>query len=592
MMSSPVAKAIAVSLVLIVILALFGWMAISDPSGERVTGDSILPTFESDQHLFDFLSGNGKDGLFTPGTAMEGSDGDNQHSGTNIQVEGMDEMDVVKTDGTYIYRANSMGVHVFEAFPHENLTEVTMIKTCSLMESKVENRSIDPQGLFLLEDRLVVVSSLSSIWNATLHADGIGFCQQRGMGLVSVIDVRDRSEPVLLGSWGISGYPITARSHDGHIYLLSQDWLWPDGYLPVILEDDQETTVNGSEVRYDPHSGPTNSYLNLLALDVNSEESSSLSIMMGSFSTIYMSKGSLYLTSLHHGGAIPSSDTGTTSTEMQTIIFRLAIDGLDIEPVDRDQVPGWLLNQFSMDEYEGHLRVVTSTGWSEPENCVIVLDENLNITGSLVGLAPSETVHAARFYGDVLYLVTFERVDPLFVIDMTDPTNPIGLGMLEVPGFSSYLHRLEGNYVMGIGMENSSVKIALYDVTDPRDPVESSRYVVEGYSYSEVNWNHRAILVDHDKDLIVFPVERYDWSSGTRSLVNMVFSYSMTGELSLMEELDLDGSGYWLRSIIIEDVLYSCSTTTIAAHTLPDLLGANILVYQYPSGGWERDGDP
>jgi inhibitor of cysteine peptidase len=188
-----------------------------------------------------------------------------------------------------------------------------------------------------------------------------------------------------------------------------------------------------------------------------------------------------------------------------------------------------------------------------------------------------------------LYLVTFERIDPLFVIDMGDPSNPVALGELEVPGFSAYLHRISDDCVIGIGMENSSVKIAMYDVSDPYSPIEVSRYLVEGeYSYTEAMWDHHAVLIDVQKGLLVISLGYLNSSSEMWIHGNAVFDIS-DSEVTLRCIIDVGDWSWNLRSVYIDDMLYSISTTTIKVIDISELSEVNLLVYQAQSGYWRAD---
>jgi uncharacterized secreted protein with C-terminal beta-propeller domain len=230
----------------------------------------------------------------------------------------------------------------------------------------------------------------------------------------------------------------------------------------------------------------------------------------------------------------------TAQVRNATVVYKLAVDGGTVTYQCEGEVPGQVLNQFSMDEHEGFFRIATTSegfvlsGPSEPRNNVYVLDENLLVVGRLVGLAPGERIYAARFMGDRCYLVTFRRVDPLFTIDLKDPENPKVLGELKIPGYSDYLHPYDDRYLIGIGKEvveepaanpitrilpeiapapptrEAGVKIALFDVQDPTKPRETAKYVIEGQSVDSIALrDHKAMLFSKAKNLLAIPVTDY-----------------------------------------------------------------------------------
>lgn len=174
-------------------------------------------------------------------------------------------------------------------------------------------------------------------------------------------------------------------------------------------------------------------------------------------------------------------------------------------------VPGRVLNQFSLDEYSGHLRLATTTdaiGFFSASlgsvNDIYVLDENLKQVGSILGLGLSERIYSARFVGDKGYLVTFKQIDPFYVLDLANPSDPKMAGELKIPGFSSYLHQLDSNLILGIGRDGGNVKASLFDVTDPNAPVEKSTYLLNE-SWSDIQNTHHAFLQDAKHGIFFVP---------------------------------------------------------------------------------------
>lgn len=248
----------------------------------------------------------------------------------------------------------------------------------------------------------------------------------------------------------------------------------------------------------------------------------------------------------------------------QSLVTRVTLPHLTV--VASAEVPGHLLNQFSMDEYDGYLRLASTIGdrWGmvEQENDVYVLDMDLDVVGSIEGLGLTEQIYAARFVGPRGYLVTFRQIDPFYVLDLADPRDPEMVGELKIPGFSSYLEPLSDDLVLGVGREGSQVKVSLFDVSDPSSPTEEDTYFLsEGWT--EVNNNHRAFLRDPDHDLFFIPGGQGGY----------IFSWDDTS-ITLQKAV----SGYGVRrAIYIDEVMYIIGDSTITALSLPDLTEVNEL---------------
>jgi len=228
-------------------------------------------------------------------------------------------------------------------------------------------------------------------------------------------------------------------------------------------------------------------------------------------------------------------------------------------------------------------------------NSVFVLDPNLNIIGELNDIAPTERIYSTRFVDDTLYMVTFRQVDPLFVIDLSDPTHPRIAGELEMPGFSNYLHPVDATHVLGIGSESNNVKVSLYDVSDPTAPVEQSKFVLDfSYSGSDAQYDHKAVLFDLEKELLVIPLYGYGVDSqDSNGSVWMTASYisgALCLRVSLSDGISFRGiiehtsnSGYYtesvFRSLYIGEYLYTISYSTVKASLLTDLSEVSSLIY-------------
>ncbi|MEM5807208.1 MAG: beta-propeller domain-containing protein, partial [Candidatus Aenigmatarchaeota archaeon] len=264
----------------------------------------------------------------------------------------------------------------------------------------------------------------------------------------------------------------------------------------------------------------------------------------------------------------------------KTIINKFSLNGLNIELKAKAEVPGHILNQFSMDEYNGKFRIATTSGFTEEENNVYVFDKNMNIISKLEGIATSERIYSSRFIGDKLYLVTFKQIDPFFVIDLSD--QPKVLGYLKIPGVSDYIHPYDETHLIGFGREVDEqgrvkgLKISLFDVSDFAFPKELYSYKFgEAGSYSEANYEHKAFLFSKEKNLLVIPAtisdetRFYPWQGA------VVFNVSLENGISLKGKIDHGKQQFWSnqikRSLYIDDVLYTVSDYMIKANSLNDL---------------------
>ncbi|MBU0530771.1 MAG: beta-propeller domain-containing protein, partial [Nanoarchaeota archaeon] len=297
----------------------------------------------------------------------------------------------------------------------------------------------------------------------------------------------------------------------------------------------------------------------------------------------------------------------------------------EIEYKAQGSVYGYLLNQFSMDESGDYFRAATTTGgnwWgsgqTEQVNNMYVLDSNLNTVGKLEDLAPGERIYSVRFIGDRGYMVTFKKIDPLFVIDLSQPTNPTVLGKLKIPGYSDYLHPYDENHIIGIGKDTvegesetrdfawyQGIKIALFDVSDVENPIEEHKIIIgDRGTDSYALQDHRAFLFSKEKNLLVIPIllaeiedknKVEDWSYG-----DYVYQGAYVYDLTAEDGFDLRGrithydsdepfmkSGYYFsgdysiqRSLYIVDTLYTISSNKLQANFLDSLDEIKEIIFQ------------
>lgn len=573
----------AITIVLVLIIASLA-MIISPSEEELPQGD--LPTFLSEGQMRSYLAERQMgQGYYNNSSLTDEASGGNYHSKTNVQVSGVDELDTVKTDGEFIYVSSYGGVSVVKAYPTNVMSNVTILELDQIIGKHDTAGSV--LGLFLHDDVLVVLASEYGQWSSPyLEADIYAFSGEM-LITCALVDVTDPYHPAIMARYSISGNFAGSRMIEDTLYLLGEESIWWMGgiSMPITGINGDMKEVAATSIRFDPEAEDANAFLNIMALDLNTGQHNFTSIITGYSAVMYASPDNIYLAYVSYGGR--SDDVTMFWDKPITTLFRLKLDGLEVTPQATGQVEGLPLNQFSMDEQDGVLRMAISTSWSNGESQVYTFDQDLKVIGSLVGLAPGESIQSVRFMGPTLYLVTFLVTDPLFVIDLSDPFHPRVLGELVVPGFSAYLHPCGNGMLVGIGFDNWTMKVSLFDVNDPTSPLEVDTILAPTNSWSEAMWDHRAVLFEERYDLIFVPVTTWnEFDYGVTQQV-LVIQVGPTG-LVLMADLTVGNDYGSVRCVVIEDVLYTVTASNVTAWGLVsyDELGTvNIGSFDFPGPG-------
>jgi len=512
---------------------------------------------------------------------MEGLD----YSKTNIQVEGVDEADIVKTDGEYIYVISGQKVIIVKAYPAEEAAVLSSITVNGTLKQ-----------LFINADRLVVFYESGSYNEAKT--------------CISIYGISDRAKPTNRSEIAVDGRYFSSRMIGNYVYVVirkAASLVDDEVALPKIYSEDKCRIIPATDIYYSNIADSGYIFTTIVTVNVMEEgqEPNDETILSGWTTCIYVSLENIYL-------AICDYD--------RTVLHRIHIENGEISTVADGEVTGYALNQFSMDEHEGYFRIATTSQMtSSPEkspilhlqNNVYILNMDLNIVGKLESIAPGEKIHSARFMGDTFYLVTFRKTDPLFVINLSDPYNPRILGELEITGYSDYLHVYDENHVIGVGKETvgaeegdfswyQGVKISLFDVTDVTAPVELAKYEIgDRGTDSPVLNEHKAFLFDKEKNLLIIPVSvaEIDESQYPNGVPPYAYgqvvwqgAYVFTISLELEEKIMLRGtithiengnvhnaSNYVTRALFIGEVLYTISDSKIKMNSLLDLAEINEL---------------
>ena len=535
-------------------------------------------------------------------------------SETNVQVLGIDEPDIVKTNGNQIYFSKQQtyysrepvminrekmmpapdsqaGTKVIKAFPPADLDILA---------------SIDKQGDMLLYDDILVVLTYDTIYG---------------------YDISEPSNPN--EEWKIkyedNNYLVSARAYGGKIYLVTQQNINRNNPCPIrpIASNGKTLEIACANIYHPINPVPVDvAYTAIVINPETGDVSKSISFVGASGSSvIYMSTNSLYVTYSYQGdfteffynflvqesGLFPSwvsekvrklmdYDISAQSklSELQVIMeehqsqlsnddrlklenelsnrmedyfdaHKRELEKTGVAQIDLDSfeikatgvVPGRPLNQFSIDQYNNHLRIATTIGnrfWmfggsGESANDVYVLDDKLKITGSVIDMGLTERIYSARFIADMGYIVTFRQTDPFYVLDLSNPNKPELKGELKIPGYSSYLHPIAKDKILGIGKEDNQVKISLFDVSDPTKPKEALKYTLDEY-WSDILNTHHAFLADSKHEIFFLPGSRGGY----------IFSYA--GDKLQLEKAVSDIRAR--RALYIDDYLYIIGDDEIA----------------------------
>ena len=558
------------------------------------------------------------------------------YSETNIQVEGVDEPDIVKTDGTYLYVIANQTIFIIRAYPAE---EAIVLSKISIEDD------VYLSNIFINHDTLIVFGASyrypnNNIWpvkeekedNNTEIIDYEPSYYLWGVTstIIKIYDISDKDNPDIVKDIEIDGSYFDARMIDNYIYVIATEYSYE-----IYQEFDEgnatlnipEVTINNDtkKIPYDqiyyvdiPQRMDTMTHIIAINLDDNYVKQESY--LLGGSHNIYVSQKNIFLAYTKYDYYIkprPLIGISSNNNEESTIVYKISINYGDIFYEGQGEVPGRILNQFSMDEYDGFFRTATTIGysWGENEpssNNVYILDENLELVSKIEDIATGEQIYSARFMGEKAYLVTFKNTDPFFTLDLSDPYNPKILGSLKIPGYSNYLHPFDENHIIGIGkdtVESNSpdfawyqgLKIALFNVSDFENPKELDKVIIgDRGTDSPALYNHKAFLFDLERELLVIPVslyeisneikDKYDEEEGSKYgefTYQGAYVYQLNldgfdykGRITHMDDSDMkqkdwywwwSSSSYIYRSLYIDDILYTISDKMIKMNNLDDL---------------------
>jgi uncharacterized secreted protein with C-terminal beta-propeller domain len=516
------------------------------------------------------------------------------HSDTNVQVQGVDEGDIVKTDGRYVFKMNAASVTVIDAASPGSLSVAAQIDLAP------GDPTIQAKEIYLDGSRLVV--TLGSYQKVQIH----------------VYDISDLSAIRRLRFAELDGSYVSSRKIGPAFYLVAESHRFYEGKDPILPTYKDSASSGGAALSvgpdrifyYDRCVSPGYLIVAGFSLD-RPDDPLRVDAYLGSAMDIYSSTDHLYVAA--NAAASRSLTDGVPRTG--TMIFKFALNDGVATFLNANGVAGYVGDQYWMDEYEGYFRVVTigdsfGFNWARTSGQnAYVLDAEMNLVGKVENMAPGESLHSVRFMGPRGYLVTFKKIDPLFVLDLSVPSAPSILGQLKIPGFSDYLHPFDANHLIGVGKDTfdmgnfawyQGLKISVFDVTDPLAPFEESKILIgDRGTESYVLIDPKAFLFYKARGILALPVNLYEIPGKTPETPPQtygtlvwqgayVYRFGETPDLSHAGRITHLAAGedlgrydrYVTRILTIGDAIYTISDTKVKANAMTDLAELGSLTYR------------
>ena len=512
----------------------------------------------------------------------------NDYSKTNIQVENVDEADIVKTNGNYIFYVVNNKLYIVDIKVAVNMKKVAEIDFSS--------QKFKPTELFINNNKLLLIGNETGYSYPTggIVKETSNAIYKRGIykerAVVVVYDISNIEKPNEVRRVEIEGKYVSSRMIGNNVYFVANKTIYGRDIVNYPIEDLDENlvkpsyidTINSSTEKlidfnriYYFDNINTINYLTLGGFSLDNNQEADVKTFLGAGEDIYCSEQNMYVAKAKNVYDAYSH----MSYGEDTKILKFNLNSGKINFKAEANVEGGINNQFSMDEHNGYFRIATTIGKTynmdeSTSNSLYVLDENLKEVGRLDGLAKAEKIYSVRYVGDRAYVVTFKEIDPLFVIDLSNPRAPKVLGELKIPGYSTYLHPYDDNHIIGFGYDtkpnawdtgvvNDGLKMSMFDITDLSNPKEMFTVKIgDNRTSSQLTNNHKALLFSKEKNLIAFPVTSYE--NGKRQYKAQVYNIDLNKGFTLRGEIEHKGeditSGaytYRYNYYNIDRILYS-----------------------------------
>ncbi len=513
------------------------------------------------------------------------------YSATNTQEKNVDEGDIIKTDGTYIYKVitgfdNDTGYTTYRLTitktENGNLSTVTSFDLEDIIKKKDSDDRIQFHEFYLYNDKLIMMYSKSNYTAEPVKNDS----------LIVIYDLKNKSKPEKIKTLTQSGWYESSRISNGYLYTISN-------FSDTSLADKKEyekyiPSINGKTIAchniYYPKDVVMQTTYVVTSLNLkNPEDFTDTKAIPTAGGSSYVSDSSIYFYATIY--------SDITKTE----IMKLGYDNGKLTVGNSAVVTGYLYDSFALSEYNGHLRIVATIPANnisllrsdidiatentadnpivEDVNALYILDEKMELTGKLTGLAPGEQIYSARFMGDIGYFVTYRNTDPLFSVDLSDPAEPKILSALKIPGFSNYLHFYSKDTLLGIGQETDpntqeflGLKLSMFDISNPSDVKEKDKYIIENSDFSYALYNHKAIMIDPEKNIFGFLYYGSKTKDYQYSYYYATYTYdAKEGFIQTASYEVNDGSEYEsdaVRGLYIGDYFYLATNKSISSYKI------------------------
>jgi len=448
------------------------------------------------------------------------------YSTTNLQMAGVDESDIIKTNGTHIFVVKD-GVVQIVKLDNGQMTQVGTISP------KLESFSDSVLEMYVDGDKLILITqevkdSLEGMDAGSMTGGLLPLTGDTAEVCVDMVYNFDASYNTVLYTYDISnpanakqigkveqdGFYKTSRKIDNMVYLFTQDNITVDkGVLPESEDElaDLLPKVNGESIAYDCIYLPEYGYQGLVVSSISMDKPDEVvdnTLIMNDYVEIYVSSNAMYLYNAQYLGENPL-----------TQIAKFDLKNGYISAVAAATVPGTVQDTFAVNEYNDNLRILTShwdVSISDRTNQLYILDSKLKATGKIENIAEGETIYAARYFGDLAYFITYRNIDPLFAADLSDINNPKILGELKITGYSEYLHMWGEDKLLGIGYEidekdgsREGIKLVMFDISNPAELSIIDTVVIKAADYSPALFNYKAVLADTFTNMIGFVTADY-----------------------------------------------------------------------------------
>lgn len=556
----------------------------------------IKEKYASNQNL-QFNEAITEDLTMEDATTDETKSTDSTRSETNTQVENVDEADIVKVDDRYIYYVSERKIVIIDAQSPDNSEKIA--------EINYKETNFNPIEIYVKDKKLIVIGDKNDnmcktegiVTEDVAISDTAIVSDFKHKSGIIIYDISNIKEPREVRRVMVEGNYISSRMIENNVYFVANKYIYSSNILRNKLEDldedeykpvYQDTVVSQEEncINYDSiyylDGTQDTSYLILAGLNINSNEEADIRTFLGAGQYIYASEKNMYIaTNKTIYGEGYELIGGTTH------ILKFGLENGKFTFRAEADVDGQVNNQFSMDENSDTFRIATTTSlWYIDENTsnnLYILNDKLEEVGKIEGFAKEEKIYSVRYVGDKAYVVTFKQTDPLFVIDLSVPSNPQILGELKIPGYSTYLHPYDETHLIGFGYDTkengtqvttNGLKMSMFDISDLNNPKELFKIAIgdSKYTYSELLYNHKSLLFSKEKNIIAFPL--YSSSGGKTNSRAAIYEIDLNKGFSLKGEIANVTTKYddnVKRIVFVNNTYYTLSNSLVKAANMETL---------------------